>query len=306
MKRKSYIIEDLGYFKILTFSFGVLFYFTSNLFSAYTNYFDCSLNFLLKHLGISLMLVIYLLYILPGIKLGIETKEDKKLQLINVDSSNDKNSSNNLLENKTDSNESIKGCKSKLLNNIYETEFYRSNSKSNDNLDEIDSKIREIEFKINIVYGKVETEGTNASNLKLKNKNDKYNNSSHVIRCIKQVHSLFIEVSFIYPICVAFIILFIIYIYFRFNKNKYDFKTIKDDNGYWVYKCDLEKVDFFLNWLHLIVMIILLINGKKLFKYQCIFKCTRYITYSLYVSIATGPLVNVIYLILYFIISYKN
>ncbi|KAL6599435.1 hypothetical protein U3516DRAFT_494694, partial [Neocallimastix sp. 'constans'] len=118
--------------------------------------------------------------------------------------------------------------------------------------------------------------------------------NSSIISCIRQVHSLLIEIYIVYV--VYFISIFIIFIYHLLNQNNNksnDYYIVKNNNGDWIYKCNLEEMNFFINCFHLIVMILLLINGRKLLKYQGVFKCTKYIIYSLYIGIAFGPIVNI-------------
>jgi len=55
--KNKYIIIDVGYLKLIIFSFGMILYNISNFFVTYTNYKECSINFFLKHIGISTFLM---------------------------------------------------------------------------------------------------------------------------------------------------------------------------------------------------------------------------------------------------------
>lgn len=77
--RKQGIICDPGYYKYLLFLIGEIFYFISNFFSTYENYLECSLHFLFKNVGISLILLIFYIFNSFSFLIGIQfNKEDEK------------------------------------------------------------------------------------------------------------------------------------------------------------------------------------------------------------------------------------
>ncbi|OUM56276.1 hypothetical protein PIROE2DRAFT_19184 [Piromyces sp. E2] len=86
LNSKNGIIKDTGLFKNLLFSLGIILFFISIIFSTYTSYLECSMYFSFKHIGITLALVIFYIYISLGHELGIFgylTNNDKKLYIVN-------------------------------------------------------------------------------------------------------------------------------------------------------------------------------------------------------------------------------
>jgi len=110
---------------------------------------------------------------------------------------------------------------------------------------------------------------------------------------IKNVHSLFIVVSLLYPlIVIVTIITPLIMNYFEKEEDK--LYTIQSDNGEWHFKCKLDNTNLIYNLLEELFIVFILVKGKSIFKYNYIFKNTRYITYSNIVQVIFGPLINVI------------
>ncbi|ORX81129.1 hypothetical protein BCR32DRAFT_293444 [Anaeromyces robustus] len=70
IKRKKDIIVDIGYKYIFLFSLGISIYFISNLFLTYTTYTECSLNYIFKHIGISLSEVVLYTMITLNFEIG--------------------------------------------------------------------------------------------------------------------------------------------------------------------------------------------------------------------------------------------
>jgi len=117
-----------------------------------------------------------------------------------------------------------------------------------------------------------------------------------VIKKIKKIKNLCFEIIFI---VFAFIFTLILISFFEYMSNKKDNdinnSIIKNKNNEWSYKCNLSNMDFAYNSLELIYFIVIAIKGNHLLEYENIFKITKYITYSLWIGIILGPLVNVIY-----------
>ncbi|KAG4085267.1 hypothetical protein H8356DRAFT_1298496 [Neocallimastix lanati (nom. inval.)] len=310
LNKKAHIIKDQGYYKILLFSFAFFIYNISNFFSAYNNYAECSFNFIFKHIGISLMLVIFFVYIMPGLKLGIQAGEDNKLKLIDSETivSHISNPDNCLHDKDTYFKESKSLERSKSMNKTKSLNKNKSTSdenikKNNYELSSINLKeeyvLQSVEQKLNIMNPS-NTEEINDYQLKAKNKIiKKQNPNSNIMSYIEQIHSSIIKILIIYPFYVILIFFLILIIKLKYNNSNKELSVIQSNNGNWIYKCDLENVDFFFNCIDFLFLIIMLINGKKILKYQYIFKCTKYIIYSLYIGVAFGPLINIYgYLIL--------
>lgn len=281
INKKKGIIKDTGYNKILLFSFGIIFFFISNYFATYTTYFSCSLFLLFKHNGVFMVACIFYIYNMMGLKLGITDKDDNKFRLIlsNSISFDKSNATFTLVKN-------------------YNSSIYNQSIHNDEDENQI------IEMKLN---GMKSTEG----NLNVKKNNIKKDNTVENVKKkenkrfkknIKQVHSLFYEVLFIYAIYILSMIIIIIFYYFKNTNKKVDDYNINDNendhivqnkNGKWSYQCPLNDADLVYSTISLLFFNIVSINGKKISNYECIFKCTKYITYSTYISVTIGPLANV-------------
>jgi len=82
INKKQRIICDLGFNKILFFSFGIIFFFVSLFFSTYSTYLSCSLYFSIKHIGIISVILILYIYIILGYELGTIDINDEKYKMV--------------------------------------------------------------------------------------------------------------------------------------------------------------------------------------------------------------------------------
>ncbi|OUM64331.1 hypothetical protein PIROE2DRAFT_8882 [Piromyces sp. E2] len=87
--RKQRIVKDMGYYKILMVSFGIIIYFTSNMFMAYENYSECAANFVLKHTGILLTICICYINTVLAFKLGVQKDNKTKFRFSNEEGGGD-------------------------------------------------------------------------------------------------------------------------------------------------------------------------------------------------------------------------
>ena len=136
-----------------------------------------------------------------------------------------------------------------------------------------------------------------SSNLNMDNMRNK-----NIIKCIKRAHALFIEVVFICIICYIITISMLL-LYKKMEnddiQNNVD-NTAQLKNYKWTYKCNLESHDIIYYIGHLIVLISIIIKGVRIYQYECIFRCTKYITYASFVMLAFGPTVNVIFFFFFY------
>jgi len=149
-----------------------------------------------------------------------------------------------------------------------------------------------------------DTPDTN-DNIKTKNEPplNKTKNYKNLKKSIKKAQSTFIEVHVIYPIYI--LITLLVSILIIINEKRTNIKgenIIQSRNGEWMYKCNNNNIDIIYHFLEFIVLLITLKKGLKILKYECVYKCTKFITYSSIIGIALGPLVNVI--IFYMLILY--
>lgn len=249
INKKQKIIYNNGYIKLLLFSLGIIFYYSSNFFITYMDYWKCSLNFLFKNIGISLISVIYYINIVMGMKLGIKIENEKKFTF-----SDDIKSIN--YEN-INSNE-----------NIYSNTITNSVNLNKSFIENIQNDIR----KDSVWSSEI---------------------SEKLTKKIKNVHSLFIKTLLLYIFFILLIVILIINQFYKQKSNNNNNIIIQSSNGNWFYKCELENYDLILNSLYLIFLIIILIIGKCVMKYDYIFKSIHYIIYSLYILISIGPIINV-------------
>jgi len=259
--RYKSIIYNAGIIKILIFSFALIMYFLSNFFTTYRNYFQCSVYFIIKHIGLSIIFVVLHIYLILNLKLGI--KRNKK-QFSFIGQYNDSsyfeseapNTNNNINESqnfvKNNNKAIIKGNKSLLSLRSYRKES-KDNATSTSLIDED-----------NIHFGKK----------------------------IKRIHSTIMEILFLHFIFIVVIFMFIIF-YWKKNKNNEDNNIYHSKNGEFIYKCPLGQADLVMNFLYFLLIIFLYITGKSVIKYECIFKYIQYIVYSTYSLIVVGPIVNV-------------
>jgi len=76
--RNAKIIKDQGFPKNLFFQIGIIFLFTSQIFTSHINYGYCAFHFLSKHIGVGLVCFILLIHIISGVELGIVNYDSKK------------------------------------------------------------------------------------------------------------------------------------------------------------------------------------------------------------------------------------
>ncbi|ORX56025.1 hypothetical protein BCR36DRAFT_346553, partial [Piromyces finnis] len=234
LNRKQNIIKDSGFYKILIFCTGLFFFFFSLLFSTYTNYFECSLNFFFKHVGISLMLVIYYIFNSIGVELGILNEKDEKFKFLSTDTLSDsiRGSKTNLNEySKSSGNQfSIFSSKTNLAfksNPLLYEEIHPTitNNLDNNNTDSIINKKYETEIKEKVKSEKRSIDDLNSeyssSSLILNisksngNINEKYtektsnqkNKNKALIKSVKNAHVMFLEILIFYPIFFIVIII---------------------------------------------------------------------------------------------------
>ncbi|ORX59219.1 hypothetical protein BCR36DRAFT_276147 [Piromyces finnis] len=320
-------------------------FFISELFLTYISYLECSIYFLIKHIGILLAFVIYYIYISVGYELGIFgeiTENNKKICMVSSFSMNsidsigsdisdiydiyyslenstssisslDKNSSEVIIKMKNENE--ISSSKSLIINefnsrkNSTDSDNFNYKIKRNISQEKINSKNGSksdvsnsigyesfrnknkeiVERQRNLlsnIINKNLTKNVNNTKKDIKNKNKKT-----IHKNIRKAHSLFIEIAFFYPFFILItIILTIIYSYMKKNMEE---NTIQGKNGQWFYKCSLETSDMAYNSLELMILIFTLIKGKYVVRCNCVYKCTRYITYSTIIGIVFGPTVNV-------------
>jgi len=290
----------------LILSLGLFLFFLSNCFVAYSNYTGCAIYFSLKNIGISLLLIIEYIYIIIASNLGVLNEEDVKFKFVN------KEYTSNIDIFTSFSSQNIKGIASepKIHETLNENQTTQEldkkiNSSSNKRLSKkwtITSNVDNYNDLNNTEKSYIINDNINGSNIDNVNKQKQWNNNhgehnkhkiyKHIKRSVKQVHIILVEVYSLYPVYFCSLILLAVIYYFS-NSNSYDNIIQTEMDGKWIYKCKMEDTNIIYTVVHFLMLLAILINGRKTSNLECVFKCTKYITYSIYVGIALGPSVSV-------------
>ena len=244
-------------------------------------------KFLFKNFGMLTILMIQVINILLGYFLGIFLQSDNNKSKTNLfveslkvidqmDTSNKKNVKNIIID------------KQSTVLSSNENSLFLKESNSNSN------NYEELSITLNYINRRKE------SNIDMEYLNTVYGKQGkqNLINKIKFIYYSILEIVFIYIILNIVILLFsIIDVIFENKniKNNKDYNIIQNKNGEWVYKCNIETLDFSLNMIYLLIYISIIQKSVKLLKYEYIFKSTKYISYTVLISIIFGPSINVLY-----------
>jgi len=91
--KNAKVIQNQGFPKNLFFQIGIIFLFTSQIFTSHINYGYCAFHFLLKHIGLGLVCFVLLIHIISGVELGIMNNDDKKPLVLSLSSDKEFDSS---------------------------------------------------------------------------------------------------------------------------------------------------------------------------------------------------------------------
>jgi len=270
--KKQGIINDTGFTRQILFSSGIMLYFLSNIFIFYENYTQCSIYFIFKNIGISLVITIFVINICFAHELGIT-----KNRLTRYNNNRDDHDDNDYYNN----NEEAEIENEELIDNENENnENTKTYTIENANIDKINiEKIK----KQNILYLSFE----NHFNI-----DDKNQISSNFIKKIKTIHSIFLEIIILYMITILSFFFLVLYYKIQYDTT-FANNIIQGTNGYWFYQCRLEKPDLIFNLFYFILVIFMIIMEILLKKHKFIFRYNKYIKYSAFVLISFGPTINV-------------
>jgi len=300
VNRKWDIINDTGFNQILLFSIGMMLYSISVYFSTYTSYLGCSFNFFFKHVGISLSIYIFYIYITFGYELGVVNEADIENKFFS-----DFISSFNKYNFSIVSDKSNKNC-----SNI-EYSLNKNVVKSLEMINENERNRQEKPiYENNITINNINTNNNNntyiTSNYKNneqcnENQNDNYsmNENGEQIESFYKILSYKRHILNAHMINYHFIILYPLIIIITLSLliiHKFIVKTddiIQSENGKWFYKCNLEKPNLIYNILEVLIIVVILLKGKYVLSMNCVFEVTKYITYSSIIAIVLGPLIPV-------------
>jgi len=106
---------------------------------------------------------------------------------------------------------------------------------------------------------------------------------------VKNTHSLYVKLFIFYLFIIMSIVITVIVYSFKFS----NIDDLYQNRNYWIFKCSLDEPDLFYNSIYVLIIIIILITGRVASEFELIFNLMIYITYSAYISIITGPAINV-------------
>lgn len=256
--RNNGIIRDTGYIKTIIFSMGILLYFISNLFLNYDSFLECSVNFILKNIGISLILFINYINIAIAYKLGIKNETDVRFRF-----KDEENPKNNLYSDSED------------------------NSKENYSDEDNETKYLSMISKKSTLI-KTNTDEKNSSSFYLED--IERNCYSKIISTQQHLRKTIIFYSFY--IFIVFLTVIIVYVKKHRNINKENFMVLSN-NGEWFFYCRLERSNLIFNMAYILSFVFLRSFGRMVSYHEYIFKYITYISYSGFIFLATGPIINV-------------
>jgi hypothetical protein len=274
INRKESIIVDSGFYKIFFFTLGIMFYFVSNLFSTFEDYKECSLHFMFKHFGLSIVFIMYSICICLASELSINNESKNKLKAVSFEIVT---TELGMYSSSTKSNEKIKkeeeekeqekenedyGLKSiKFVDDLIPDETVNTNEVNthlelklmrissimlnDENTKKNKKDKKELNSKLN---GSIKANSHTDSSMK-KNKNN------DLLRNILRIRSLFIEITMLYLLYIIMTVIIIIIFYRKDKKNKENNNTdmfIQDYEKTWTYNCQLTNMDLIYNFLYLL------------------------------------------------------
>lgn len=280
--RKRKIIKDTSYNKTILVLLGTLLYFIGLNFNRFSDYTNCSINFIFKHCGIILLFLILFVFIATNIELGLDVtiqnaikmRQFKYISSINSNKiGKDTNSGNNIV---IKSNESSLDSNTKIKN--------KTNTNSNSNDESFMNSIDVLEKKMRESLASGGNKPTSVDE-------EKESNYKAIVRLNKNiavVHSLNFEFIFLYIfICILFAVVVIIF------KVKDNNEYLQDFDKRWRYECPLNKFNMAINLIEFLLIIYLVTMNSKIWNYTLVFKYTRNISYMSVIWMALGPFINV-------------
>jgi len=271
--RRQSIISDIGIFKILFFSIGILLFYISILFSTYTDYKGCSLYVFFKHTGIAMVLGTFYILTIINYKLGHSLKFKKISQSQDIDEESIEENDLPLFDN----------SKALVLDTSDNGHIKKINFNNASSLSVTSTSVREGLKKVIDVEKKKEEEEFGEYN-------------ENIIKKIKKVKSLYLEVILAFPLYFISILLIIVIQLRQEERDTADAPQsyiVQNKDAKWTYQCNLIKTDNVYSTIEFMVFAAILWRGNTMTKFENIFKYISYITYCAWVGIFFGPLVNV-------------
>ncbi|ORX53798.1 hypothetical protein BCR36DRAFT_253704, partial [Piromyces finnis] len=302
--RKKNIIKDTGLLKNLFIPFGLFLVFTSMIFYIYNSYLGCFINFLLKHVGITLSLVFINIYVTLGRELGITNiiiNEGEKYDIINTNPLVEEKCNENT-ESSSQSN-TIEIIEAKIN---FDNEHNRVSRYNNRNCEKLIMEYETNYYKILILYKLMNSLLNPNQNDDQRDNMDSFINKNIIgekiqlknviniiIKNIRNTHSTLLNHIILFPMFIILTIYIIISKFIYYEKT-YSLNIVQNESGEWYYKCTLETMDFIYNIFEMMYIIFIIIKGKNIIYNNCIFRCIKNIMHSMIIWIVFGPLINII------------
>jgi len=310
--RKKGIIKDTGFLKSLFFAIGLILIYISNMFASYTSFKECSLHFIIRHIGMMTVIIIFYIYISLAYELGISNtkNEDDKLKMVKTltTSINDLSTMKHKKHSKSNRNSAPKIEKS-FNTSTNATTSIISNFSDGGNRSEISQPESKKGFlgKIFSLFSSIVGNESKLSLSMLYRSNEDLKQvtqqpRSMLKRNIKNAHSLFIEVIVLFPLYIL-ITIGIPIVKSYLEKEPDDYYITQSKDGKWYFKCKMDSTHFIYSFFEEMLIVVILIKGKYVLNFNCIFKITRYISYANLIQIILGPF---IYVIIYIILILKK
>jgi len=277
LKKRVHIIEDTGIVKTGLALLGLLLIFISHQFNVFKDYTNCGLNIIFKHCGAFLVFVIFLIYINMAFEIGL-VYEDLNT---GISTSIFATSTCNEEENREIKSEDSDSKKGSICNFEINKEFKRSLSSinsRNSSTSIASSGSKNAEIKLSMLN----------ANRDDTTKNDDRTELLDLNKIIAYIHSFILEFIMVY---LVFVVVYLsVVVAYSFKKKE----SIQENNGKWRYDCPLIKMDLISNLIEFFLLIYLTVRTIRIWNFIFVFKCVKFIGYSVIVWITTGPLLNVI------------
>jgi len=314
VKRKTKIITDTGLYSSIIFSVGVIMVFCGPLF--YLNFtidnnIGCFMNSFLTHIGFILIYTQYLYKAIVNTQYGINTTKAKHRDKLKMIFNLEKSLLELILKTSTQNSSSIINCKSSGSEELLENDTLNNNHKKYSMntlnlIDEInmiqcedqknfmdnflsDNKLNEQNSLDNI------SSSSNYKNIREYVKKRKYNISekmfSHVVQTFRFNIILIIFYILVYIINALFI---------------KDIEWKKElVNNEFIFNCQYGNTELFLTTVENLLVVFLIYKIRKIFKFSLVLKEIRLLTFTVYMWVFIGPLVDVIIINIYIYIIYQ-
>jgi len=289
--KNNRIIIDTDYIKTLLITIGIMTFFISYLFITYNNYSKCALNFTIKHIGISVILMIICFNLSLNSRISIKKENIDKFGFSGNNNDEDEEEESKL-------NFESQRRESSITNNSHNiqksTMIDRNNSISINTANNRTSRLKSI-FTTNKRYTISSMTSTNSDLDNISKNSVNYDEISANIKIKKkEMNKVYIKYILLYVIFLISITVITL-----INKENNLHLINSKNKNYWYYQCSLKNYDSAFNTIYFVIYIYIIITAKSVLRNDCIFKYIQQYLYSSIIATILGPIMNVYYIILY-------